>query len=131
MATQIDSTQDLSRVIILGEEGPLGGDLVAWLSGSFCTELARTADVAWHSLLQPAQALIMVPPAAPGFHEEYRRLANRALDFGCRVIFLGEAVSVLGRDVALRTVNLPAFPEPGTLIRCLGRPAGSADSSEA
>jgi hypothetical protein len=108
-----------TRVIIYSESGPLAGDLGACLSGRFAVERVTSLAAAGCALDQPAGALLVVPGRREGSGADCASLLRRAVDSGCRVLFLGALDSDLEDDLKAKIVVMTPYPSPALLFEGL------------
>ena len=110
------SGDELPRIIIFSESGPLAGDLGACLAGRFAVERVTSLSVAGSALDQPSDALLVVPGQRDRMGPECIPLLQRAVDSDCRVLLVGGINFELDEDLKGKIVELPPFPSPALLF---------------
>jgi len=119
MLHETNSGNDLPRVIIFSESGPLAGDLGACLAGRFAVERVTSLSGAGTALDRPSAALLVVPGRRDRVGSEYISLFRRAVAGGCRVLLLGGHHAEIDEDLKEKIVELPQLPSPALLFEGL------------
>ena len=111
---------DPSRIIILSESGPLGGDLSAYLSGRFQVVRVTSQAGAESALTSPTTALLVVSDRPGQIKPQIMPLLRRAIAVGSRVLLVGFVQPDLDEDLRTKVIQLPQFPGPEELFEALG-----------
>lgn len=120
MAQAENPQGDPSRIIILSDRGPLGGDLSAYLSGRFQVVRVTSQAGAESALASPTAALLVVSDRPRRIKPQIMPLLRQAVTVGSRVLLVGFVQPDLEEDLRDKVVQLPQFPGPEELFEALG-----------
>jgi len=110
---------NLPRVTIFAESGPLAGDVAACLSGHFQIERVTGRAMALRSLHDGCQAMLLMGWVRDELGPADADLIKQALGVKCRVLVLGTGGLGLGPELDNSVIHLPSLPSPQVLFENL------------
>ena len=113
------SGDEIPRLIIFSDSGPLAGDLGACLSGRFLVQRVTSLSAAGLALDHQSEALLVVPGSQTSLGPEFIPLFRQAIKRNCRVLLLGCTQPELDEDLQEKIQVLPQFPSPDLLFSSL------------